>query len=293
MKREMKAIILQQEFFELTLNIEDSRISTSELIELLSNTDALFKSINQTLNTKYSAGYDSISIDVLALEKGSFKIPLYVKKIVNNPIFVAAAGTLLGEFAYNLLSNNINSQTVLIESENVIIENRDLLDNRNTTHAISNIAKMALEIDSIRDIAVTYEKKNGEREKVSISKEVLSEVAKNQENLEENIQNIQTNVVLEIISPVFMNKPTSWKVLYNGSPITAKMTDEDFLETMDLQRIAFAKGDVIVADIESVATNTDKGIKLKHYIKKVHSYPRYTKITKHGKIEQTELFEND
>jgi hypothetical protein len=35
----------------------------------------------------------------------------------------------------------------------------------------------------------------------------------------------------------------------------------------------------------------EKGIKLKHYIRKVHSYPRYTKITRQGKIEQTELFE--
>lgn len=293
MKREMKPIISQQEFFELTLNIENSRISTSELIELLSNTDALFKSINQTLITKYSVGYDDISIDVLALERGSFKIPLCVKKVVNNTIFASTAGTLLGGLALNLLSNNTDSQTVLVKSDNVVIENKDLLDNRNTTDAIVNIAKMALETDSIRDIAVTYEKGNGEREKVSISKEVLSEVANCHEELIENIQNIQTNVVLEIVSPVFMNKPTSWKVLYNGSAITAKMTDRDFLETMDIQRIAFAKGDVIIADVESVATNTNKGIKLKHYIRKVHSYPRYTKIIKQSKIEQTELFEND
>lgn len=36
---------------------------------------------------------------------------------------------------------------------------------------------------------------------------------------------------------------------------------------------------------------TEKGIKLRHYIRNVHSYPRYTKITRQGKIEQTELFE--
>lgn len=63
----------QQEFFELTLNIEDSRISAVELIAYLSNAEKLFKSINQTLNAKYAVGYDDISIDILALEKGSFR----------------------------------------------------------------------------------------------------------------------------------------------------------------------------------------------------------------------------
>lgn len=291
MKKGQIPTVLQQEFFELTLNIDDSRISAIELIGFLSNTEELFKSINQTLNSKYAVGYDSVSIDVLALEKGSFKIPLCVKKIVNNPLFASTAGTLLGGLALNLLSNNANPQTITVGNDNVVIENKDLRDNRNTIHAVSNIAKMTLETNGIRDISVTYEKDNGEQEKVCISKEILSEVAISQEDLVENIQNLQTNVVLEIVSPVFMNKPTSWKVLYNGSPITAKMADEDFLETMDIQRIAFAKGDVIVADIESIATNTEKGIKLRHYIRKVHSYPRYTKITRQGKIEQTELFE--
>lgn len=292
-KRELKPILSHQEFFELTLNVEDSRISAVELIAYLSNTEKLFKSINQTLNAKYSVGYDDVSIDVLALEKGSFKIPCIIKKIANHPIFASTAGTLLGGIALNLLSNNTDSQTIPTDNTNIVISHQQLMDNRNTVDAVGSIAKMAVGTDGIRDISVIYEKSGGERERVSISKETLVEVANERIELVDNMENLQTSVTLEIVSPVFINKPTSWKVLYNGSPITAKMTDEDFLETMDIQRIAFAKGDVIVADLESVATNTDKGIKLKHYIRKVHSYPRYTRITKHGEIEQTELFEED
>lgn len=293
MKREPKPILSQQEFFELTLNVEDCRISAVELIAYLSNTEKLFKSINQTLNAKYAVGYDDVSIDVLALEKGSFKIPCIVKKVMNNPLFVSTAGTLLGGMALNLLSNNTDSQTIPTDNTNITISYQQLLENRSTIDAVGNIAKMAIGTDSIRDISVTYEKNGGERERVSISKETLVEVANERIELVDNMENLQTNVTLEIVSPVFINKPTSWKVLYNGSPITAKMTDENFLETMDIQRIAFAKGDVIVADLESVATNTDIGIKLKHYIKKVHSYPRYTRITRHGKTEQMELFKED
>lgn len=170
MKRDLKPTIMQQEFFELTLNIDDSRISAIELIGFLSNTEELFKSINQTLNSKYTVGYDSVSIDVLALEKGSFKMPLCIKKIANNPIFASTAGTLLGGIALNLLSNNANLQTITVGNDNVVIENKDLRDNRNTIHAVSNIAKMTLETDGIRDISVTYEKDNGNKKKFVLQK---------------------------------------------------------------------------------------------------------------------------
>lgn len=292
MEKYLKPTILHQEFFELSLDIEDSYLSINELVSLLSHTKVLFESINQTLNSKYSVGYDSISIDVLAIEKGSFKIPLCVKKIINNQIFVSTAGTVLGGLFLNLLSNNNNPQIIQVEKDHIIIENKDLLDNQKTIHAVSNIAKTAISDDNIKGISIIYEKDHDKQEKVCISKGTLSEVANYQET-KEVIQNIQSNVELEIVSPVFMNKPTSWKVLLNGTTINARMTDLDFLETMDIQRIAFAKGDIIIADIESIASNTPKGISLKHFIRKVHSYPRYTKITKYGKIDQKELFEEE
>lgn len=281
---------IQHESFELILNIDTGRISSVDLIAFLSNTNLLFKSINQSLNTKYAVGYDDITIDVLALEKGSFKIPIVINKHTLNKIFVAAIGSCLGGIAANLLTNCITSQVIRTPNETVSITNNELLENRNTVLAVSNIAKMAVGNEGIRDITVVYEKDNGDQELVSISKETLSEVANKQLESEEKMSNLQTNVTLEIVSPVFMNKPSSWRVSYNGLTISAKMEDKNFLETMDVQKIAFAKGDVIVADLESMALKTDKGISVKHYIRKVHSYPRYTKITKRGQIGQNELF---
>ncbi len=284
---------IQQENFELILNIDTSRIPSVDLIRFLSNTDLLFKSINQSLNEKYSIGYDDITTDVLALEKGSFKIPIVINKRLIQHIFVGALEAFMGTIAANLLSNCITPYTIKASDQAIEITNEELLENRNTASAVANIAKMAVENEGIRDIHVIYEKENGEQEKVLITKETLSEVAEKPIEQEDNMSNLQTNIPLEIVSPVFVNKPTSWRVLYNGRPINAKMTDQDFLETMDNQRIAFAKGDIINADLESVATNTDKGIKLKHYIRKVHSYPRYTRITRHGKTEQRSLFDEE
>lgn len=290
MKKE-EGLITQNEYFEFILNVENSRVSTVELVGYLSNIDKLFQSINQTLNSKFAIGYDAISIDVIAFEEGSFKIPLFINKVLHNQIFISAAGTLLGGLALNLFSNNSNPQTITTGNETIVVEDKDLLSNRNTSEALGNIAKMTINNDMIRDISITYEKDNGERERVSISKEVLTSIDQNEIQTSDSIESIQTNVTLEIVSPVFMNRPSSWRVLFNGSIINAKMTDLDFLETMDAQRIAFAKGDVIIADLECIATASDKGIRLKHFIRKVHSYPKYTKITRQSEINQKNLFE--
>ena len=77
---EDEKIVACQEFFELKLDIEESRISSEELIAYLRNIDKMFKSINNALNAKTAIGYDLIQRDVLALEKGSFRIPVCINK---------------------------------------------------------------------------------------------------------------------------------------------------------------------------------------------------------------------
>ncbi len=293
MKDEENHNEVQNEYFELTLNVEKSSLSVTDLVMYLSNTEKLFNSINRTLNTKYSIGYENISIDVLALEKGSFRIPLVLKKIVNNPLFISTAGTLLGGIALNLLQNNLNPQTIPTNNDSVVVENKVFLDSKNTIEAVGNIARLAVQTDDVKDVSITYQKNDGNMEKVSITKEVLSQVMYDEFEVSDNMENILEKVTLEIVSPVFMDKPLSWRVSYDGRQINAKMMDKDFLETMDLQRIAFAKGDVIVADLQTIATNTNNGIKLRYSIIKVHSYPRYTRITKHNMVQEKELFEKE
>ena len=54
------------------------------------------------------------------------------------------------------------------------------------------------------------------------------------------------------------------------------MMDESFLASMNEEKIAFGKGDTIVADLETVITkNEGSAPTTKNYIRKVHSYPKY------------------
>jgi len=277
-----------KEFFQLTLNVQDSHVPVAELIEYLQNTNRLFKGINQTLNEKYAIGCNSIELDVVPFEEGSFKIPIWVKKVVYNPYVVDGVVTIMGIVVTSLLNNKQETHEIEVNHEIVEVENKKLLENKTTAYALSNIANLAIHNDSISDISVTYEKKNGDRENLRISKTILSKVAEYRIEEETNCL-LQTNVTMEIVSPVFSDEPSNWRVRINDRIYTARMKDADFLETMNIQGIAFGKGDTIVADFETVATDVAAGGRPKYNITKVITYPYYTKISK-GSFDQGELF---
>lgn len=194
---------------------------------------------------------------------------------------------MFGGFVLNLLTKNPEPQTVSLGKDTVIVTSDELLKNKKTANAVGCIAKMAVESDGIKDLTITYEKTNGEQEQVTINKRTLAQVIY-EEPEEESISNMVTNVTLEIVSPVFVDKPASWKVTYDDKTFTAKMTDEDFLEKMNLQKLSFAPGDVIIADMEVTAKTTERGIRLKHYIRKVHKYPKFSRIIRN----EPSLFDN-
>ncbi len=289
MKKDKVELIECQEFFELKLNVANSQVPIAELIEYLKNTDKMFKGVNQTLNEKYAIGFNSIAIEVVPFEEGSFRIPVWIKKIVKNPYFTGIVITVLGDIITDLLKNELGIHEIQTENEVVVVEDKKMLENKTTADALSNIASLVINNDSIRDITVTYDKSNGERERINVSKEVLREVA--EYGIEDDPSRyLQTNVTLEIVSPVFSEEPTNWKVRYNNKTFTAKMKDTDFLEVMNAKGIAFGKGDTILADFETVLTDIAGGGRPKYNILKVHSYPRYTKITR-GRVSEPDLFE--
>ena len=291
MKNEKMGFIESREFFQLSLNVPNSQVPITELIEYLRNTDKLFKSINQTLNEKYTIGYREISLEVTPFEEGSFQIPIWIKKINPTALAECAIGSFLGGLGVLLVQNQRSCVEVPTNNSPVVVETSELLKSKSTTDALSSIAFQALHDNNIEDLSVTYETPEGKHEKVKISRSVLEQVAQSQMADEES-SIIQTNVRLEIVSPVFSSDPASWRVSVNGgAAFSARMEDMNFLETMGAKKIAFAKGDTIVADVEIKYAENGVGIRPKYYIRKVHSYPRYQKITR-TKIVENDLFDD-
>ena len=275
--------IIQQEFFEFILNSKEHSLPIDELSIFLKNVDKLVLSINGTLCKKWNVGYDEIEISVLALAKGSFKIPLSFKKVLNSPLFVSTAATIIGGIVVNSLTNSSQPITIINNEGGVInIYNNEIIQNPTTQESINEIAKTVIENPMVDSLSLKYENDNNDTSKIDISKQKLQSVIR---DIPENeVANKLYKQELEIISPVFVAEPRNWKVLLNDKSVSVYLRDLEFLETMKAQGIAFGFGDKIVADIDVEIHTTEKSTKTKYTVTKVISYPRYTKITRHPQL---------
>lgn len=285
------------EYFELSFNIDDSRLSSKELRSYLLQFEKLVDSINQTLRYRFSEeSYDKISIDVLAIEHGSFKIPLLFKKenieriknqlkdLTKNP----TVAIIIGEIVVHLLTSGLNRPVdVPAVQEPPRIEKNVFLENSDTVKAIKKISKMAIDNDSIRDLTVIYENGNGEKEKIQISKMVLQETFKFMEDVEyeekrEALLNTsssrETNDVLgydekcevfndetiEIISMYDSVKPILYFKFKNGV-LYAEIRDARFIDRRKAGSVILREGDRIRVDMVALGYGKNK----EYYITRV------------------------
>ncbi|MCM1337246.1 MAG: hypothetical protein NC187_06545 [Candidatus Amulumruptor caecigallinarius] len=283
MVKNPNAPIIQQEIFEFILNSKEHSLPLFELSIFLKNLDKLVLSINGTLCKKWNIGYDEIEVSVIALEKGSFKIPLSFKKVIKSPLFVSTAATVIGGFIVNSLNNSQQPITIINNEGGVInIYNDEIIQNPSTQESINEIATTVIHNDEVESLSLTYETTKDTTSKVVISKNTLHSVIRDIPDNE--ISNTLYKQELEIISPVFVAEPRYWKVLLNGKSVAVYLKDLTFLETMKAQGIAFGYGDKIVADIDIQTIIIEKSTKTKYTVTKVISYPRYTKITRQKQL---------
>ena len=164
---------------------------------------------------------------------------------------MTALGTVLGEIVTVLLKNELGIHEIQVNNDTIVVEDKKLLENKTTADALSNIANLTLHNDSIRDISVTYEKCDGKRENVCITKTTLARVT--EYSVESEVTNyLQTSVTLEIVSPVFSDAPSIWKVRYNEvvsfietnhrNPSRHKIEEHDHLNWLKANRKAMNAG---------------------------------------------------
>lgn len=282
-----QSIYIEQ--FNFILENSNGAISSLDLIKYLTNLNALVKSINHTLNSKYSSGFDQVLLEVVALEKGSFKIPITLKKILQNPYTQLAVGAVFGAIAANVLSDNKETVNYYINNSTVEIKHEVIVGNKETARAISNIAKTTVEAPEIKSLTLEYDLADNKRETINIQKSTLGGLVVDiiEENEKESNTLLQARLI--IVSPVLETEQAMWKFRMGDRKLSAKMTDNDFLELMSKNKIAFGIGDVLVADLETIITKkSDDTPDVKHYIRKVHQYPQYATQT-----AQTDLFRNN
>ncbi len=283
-KSSEQSIYIEQ--FNFILENNDGVVSALDLIKYLTNLNTLVKSVNHTLNSKYSVGFDQVLLEVIALEKGSFKIPVTVKKILQNPYTQLAVGAVFGAIAANVLSDNKETVNYYINNSTVEIKHEVIVENKETVRAVSNIAKTTIEAPEVKSLTLEYDLADNKRETINIQKSTLGGLVVDIIEDSEKQSNTLPHARLTIVSPVLEAEQAMWKFRMGDRKLSAKMTDTDFLDLMGKSKIAFGIGDVLVADLETIITmKSDDTPDVKHYIRKVHQYPQYA--TKTG---ETDLF---
>ena len=170
----MNQTLMHQEYFEMAFNVEDSKLSVEDLITYLKNTNELFKSINDCLYRPHGGiTFSSLSLDVLALDKGSFKIKYDIlkKSLTENKdlrdLVLGIIASMIGTLALNLfngpqINNNVDPSI-----------RREIMKDEKTIKSVVNIINTALLDERINGISITYEPTEGQREKVTLSRETL------------------------------------------------------------------------------------------------------------------------
>ena len=263
------------EDLSLIINARQSKVSTKDLINYLANYEQLVKSLNCALNSKYSIGYEMIQVDIEGLKEGSFEIKSKLKKLAET-----TGEILLGIFLTQLLSNDPTPVVININGDNVTVNVTDLIKDKGVVKYRSRIARTANNDTEVDGIAIEMETKTGAKEKVTISRETLSGIIVDDEDTSETESNWLHNATMVIVAPVLESEQAFWKVRIGDRKLSAKMTDDLFLTSMNNEKIAFGKGDSIVADLESVITKKEGSTPTtKYYIRKVYRYPKYPQET--------------
>lgn len=272
--KQMDFEIKATEYFEIILESERHVIGSSELITILENYRQLLKGVNVTLNKQYAVGYDIVDFDVIALEKGSFRIPISIKKFCTG----VAIG-VLGNVIADLFKQEVLSTTVNTDTEAIVISKQDLMENHSTKEAVVNIAKVTVESDSISSLSLNYTKPDGTIENVRIEKTQLEPIASMNTDIEPDVQTNVCVIPLTVVAPVLDGKKVHWKFrTQTGQNISAKMDDEQFLDKMEKEHVAFGKHDVLKVELETTLTGGESDDpKYSYRVRKVIEYPKYKK----------------
>lgn len=272
-------ITITEEYFELRLACDCDTIDVQSLIKYLNQANLMVQGINETLNKDYNCGYDDIEVEVYTIEHGSIRIPFKLKKFAEKLLYDLPIAIIGGVAVYLICGNK---EPIIIQTNDGEIEAapETFLENKQTKKSVGKIARMVVEDDGINNLSLTYEKSNGNKESVTISKNQLEKVAEECEDTDDDIITTIPKTRLQIYGPILDSRPSSWRVKFNGNIIPARMADTEFLDEMTAKKIAFAPDDEIIADLEQIISEDEKGQHVKWYIRKVHSYPKYTRIIK-------------
>jgi len=158
------------------------------------------------------------------------------------------------------------SSIIFIDDESEVFDNQviDLYKNKKIRRALENVISKPLERDGIDSFAVTIDDGHTFVE-VTKSEAYFFKVDSTEETI------ISESVTERALHPldISFREGHKWNFSDGASPFQAEVSDEKFLNAIDEQSVAFAKGDLLLVDLKITQYLADKGIKTSYEIVKV------------------------
>lgn len=258
MENNNSKVVLQEEFI-LTFGVDDSRMPITDLSDLLFKTNKLFMSLNKTLKDSGNSGYDDISINVLAFEKGSFKTKINIEKITNNSLVGSTVGTILGGLFMSLFINQANINQAKSPTTPIDV---------GTIEIVKEFSKILANNENLKSIKFTS--KSGEIvQEFELTNRELLEIANRPI---ENRTGVIKYAELEVQGVDFWEDSITLWLRYSGKDYYFSHIQDNYFAKLALSgEIAFRKGDLIIADINIIIDEKDSGkLDLRCNVKKVH-----------------------
>lgn len=243
------------------------------------------RKISVKVNASFKAG--SFGVDLIAQSASITNQIISVFSGTNasaacNIISLVGFGILTGEKSYkgliqlikwigpkkiNRIEPTIDGRSkIFIDEESEVYENHvvDLYRNKKIRKSLENVIAKPLERDGIDSFAVTID--NG-RSFIEVSKEESYFFKVN--HTEESI--ISQSISEKALQPldISFREGHKWYFSDGGSPFQAEVSDTTFLEAIDEQSVAFAKGDLLLVDLKVTQFLVEKGIKTSYEIVRV------------------------
>lgn len=270
--------------------VDDGRIDVRDLAPALLSLGRMIDAANLAVNGEKRP----IKVEVRAVAVGSFVVHLdavlsgweYIKSLMDSKdaeeakkllewlgLFGAAPGATL--FAlYRWLGGRSPERVVQLPDNQfrfeldglslvVPFEVMRLYRERAVNQAVGDLLK-TLRADAIREIRFF-----AEGEPVGEPTEVLTAEDRPSFTLAEpkpEIVTVSTNRMALSIRSLAFQEGNKWRLFDGQNVITATIADADFIARVDRNMVRFAKGDILLCEIETVQTQGPEGLKTEHTV---------------------------
>ncbi len=248
--------------FRIKFEKSQHSINAETYVQSLISLSTILREVNYQVGNN-----EGVGVNVLAQDAGSFDVALEIIELIKNnrslivdgaTVLSAIVAVSLGIVELKKVFSGADDSKTEIQGDQVNIKDNEgnvIFQTNNVTYnifktnqavndAISEQFNAIKKDDEVEALTIT----SGNKE-VSISKDEFESLAQKRVVDVGDNDTVEVPAQLTISKIVLDNAERKWEFVYQGSKISAKVSDESFWEKILAGEVSFANGDILVGDL--------------------------------------------